>query len=116
MLISLKSLATLKMMSKKTLKTLDDMAEKMIDGILIGGISLPLDADESEAKKIAANEIKRAGISPARINFNVYKRSIDARKKDDIRLVYSIAAKFDEPRSIKLPKSNKYPISELHSD
>jgi uncharacterized FAD-dependent dehydrogenase len=92
------------------------MEDKKLDGVLIGGISLPLDADESEAKKIAANEIKRAGISPARINFNVYKRSVDARKKDDIRFVYSIAAKFDEPRNIRLPKANKYPFSELHSD
>lgn len=83
-------------------------------GFLVSGISLPPDANENEACSIAASELKRAGIDPARLRFSIYKRSVDARKKGDVRLVYSVAAKFDSPRSAFLPKSNgKYRISAL---
>ena len=90
------------------------MAKERYIGFLVSGISLPPDANENEACSIAASELKRAGIDPARLHFGVYKRSVDARKKSDIRLVYSVAAKFDSPRSAFLPKSNgKYRISVL---
>ena len=90
------------------------MAKERYIGFLVSGISLPPDANENEACSIAASELKRAGIDPARLHFGVYKRSVDARKKSDIRLVYSVAAKFDSPRSAFLPKSNgKYRISAL---
>ena len=90
------------------------MANGKYIGFLVSGISLPPDANENEACAIAASELKRAGIDPARLHFGVYKRSVDARKKNDIRLVYSVAAKFDSPRSAFLPKSNgKYRISAL---
>ena len=81
----------------------------------MSGIGLPLDIDEAEACDIAAAELKRAGVSPARLRFEVYKRSVDARKKNDIRIVYSIAARFDTPRQIDLPKGRKYRISALEN-
>ncbi len=86
------------------------------DGFIVSGISLPPDADEGAACKIAADELKRAGISPALLRFNVYKRSVDARKKNDIRLVYSVAARFDEPRETELPKSKKYRITAFEGE
>ena len=90
------------------------MAEKRYIGFLISGISLPPDANEKEACDIAASELKRAGIDPARLHFGIYKRSVDARKKNDVRLVYSVAAKFNSPRSAFLPSSKgKYRISAL---
>ena len=68
-------------------------------GWLIGGISLPLsemsDAFEDEIFRIAATEMKRAGVDPAWLHFRLYKKSIDARKKKDIRLVFSVAAYAD---------------------
>ena len=92
------------------------MNTKSIYGLVISGIALSPDVDEKEACIIAADELKRAGISPARIRFSVYKRSVDARKKKDIKLVYSVAAKFDAPRAVSLPKGRKYQISELTED
>ena len=89
------------------------MPNNKISGVLIGGIGLSLNADEEDAYKIAATEMKRAGLNPARIHFNIYKRSIDARKKDDIKIVYSIAARFDEPISDREFKGGKYKISPL---
>lgn len=92
------------------------MPNNKIFGVLIGGIGLSLNADEDDAYKIAAEEMKRAGINPARIHFNVYKRSIDARKKDDIKIVYSIAARFDEPIPDRQFKGKKYKISPLSDE
>ena len=92
------------------------MPNNKINGVLVNGISLPLSDETEDAYKIAAAEMKRAGISPARIHFSVYKRSVDARKKDEIKLVYSIAARFDEAVNIKEIRSGRYRISELVDD
>lgn len=90
------------------------MPERKYVGFLVSGISLPPDVNENEACSIAASELKRAGINPAQLHFSVYKRSVDARKRSDVRLVYSVAARFDSPRSAFLPKANgKYRISAL---
>lgn len=57
----------------------------------VGGISLSPDTPAEEACNIVATELRRAGINPARLRFDIYKRSVDARKKKDVRLVYSVA-------------------------
>ena len=77
---------------------------------------MPPDVDEAEACSLAASELKRAGISPARLRFNIYKRSVDARKKNDIRIVYSVAARFDTPRVARAPKGNKYRIALIENE
>ena len=53
----------------------------------VGGVSLSPDCHESEACAIVARKLQRAGINPARLRFDIYKRSVDARKKKDVRLV-----------------------------
>ena len=58
---------------------------------LINGISLPYTASESEYVEEAKKQMKRAA-STALFHFHVYKRSIDARKKDDIHAVCSVMA------------------------
>ena len=93
----------------------NDSEKKVTEGFLVSGIKLSLDASESDVFKIAASEMKRAGINPARLRFRVYKKSIDARKKNDIKLVYSVAAYSDEPflaDSSRLSKYNIKPISD----
>ena len=57
----------------------------------VGGISLSPDTAPEEACNIVATELRRAGINPARLRFDIYKRSVDARKKKDVRLVYSVS-------------------------
>ena len=76
------------------------MNGELTQGFVISGISLSPNADENEACVIAANVLKRAGINPARLRFNIYKRSVDARKRNDIKLVYSVAARFELPQNI----------------
>ncbi len=92
------------------------MAKIRYNGFIVSGISLPPDVEDDTACKIAADELKRAGMCPARLRFDVYKRSVDARKKNDIRLVYSVAARFDEPVCVEMPKGRKYRITALESE
>ena len=72
-----------------------------VSGVLVSGIGLSPEEDEKEALAIAAAELKRAGINPARLHFHIRKRSIDARRKNDIRIVYSVAAYFPEVQTVK---------------
>lgn len=59
---------------------------------VIGGIVCPLDCNETEAYNIAAKRVRGAGIDPAQIHFKLCKKSIDARKKKDIKQVFSVSA------------------------
>ena len=62
-----------------------------ISRFAVGGISLSPNADPREACNIVATELRRAGINPARLRFDIYKRSVDARRRSDVRLIYSVA-------------------------
>jgi len=70
--------------------------KEVCDGIVVGGVSLSPDADARTACDIVSKEIKRAGLNPARLRFEIYKKSVDARKKKDVRLVYSVAVTFKD--------------------
>ncbi|MBO5415796.1 MAG: FAD-dependent oxidoreductase [Clostridia bacterium] len=85
-------------------------------GLLFSGISLSLETDESEVFGIAASEARRAGINPARLRFRVYKKSVDARKKNNIRLVYSVAAYSDEPLKLDAERLSRRGIKVISED
>ncbi len=90
------------------------MAEEKSVGFLMNGISLSPDVDEKEACSIAATEMKRAGISPARLRFDIYKRSVDARKKDRVRLVYSVAIRSKNGEKLDPPVRSRYGFTPLY--
>lgn len=65
---------------------------------LLGGIAIPPETfSEDEAVRAAANRMKRAGISPQSLHFRLYKRSVDARRRDRIRLVCTVLAESAAP-------------------
>jgi uncharacterized FAD-dependent dehydrogenase len=88
----------------------------LINGVLVGGISLSPDADEADACDKCASELKRAGLDPAQLHFEVCKRSVDARKKNDVRIVWSVSARFSEPRSIRFPIKCRYNVTPLRDE
>lgn len=90
------------------------MAEEKLIGFLMNGISISPDAEEKEACIIAANEMRRAGENPARLRFDIYKKSVDARKKDRVRLVYSVAIRPSEGEILTLPTKSRYGITPLY--
>ena len=60
--------------------------------ILIGGIRVPVDATEDVILKKAKDKMKRAGLSTSTLHFRLYKKSIDARHRDDIRFECTVLA------------------------
>ncbi len=58
---------------------------------IYSNISLPFTESEDAFCTIAKNKMKRAAGS-AQFHFYLYKKSVDARRKDDIRFVCSVAA------------------------
>lgn len=64
---------------------------------LIDGIKAPVDAEHEEILKKAKDKMKRAGIMPSTLHFRLYKRSIDARRRDRISFVCSVLATSDKP-------------------
>ena len=64
--------------------------------IVSEAISLPFTADPNEAIEISKRKLKKATGSASDYSFAIFKRSIDARKKDDIRFVYTVMASTDK--------------------
>ena len=67
---------------------------------IVSNLSLPFNVDEGEIVSLAQKKMKRVGLSPSMLHFRLYKRSIDARKRDDIRVVCSVLAEADHPVSV----------------
>lgn len=88
---------------------------EMAGTFLVSDLSLPFDAEESEFLHIAAQKMKRMGISPDMLHFQIYKKSIDARNKENIKAVCSVLAEAKEGISIdpaRLSKASVKPFEE----
>ena len=65
---------------------------------LVNDIVLPLDFVEGEAFSKAEKRLRAAGIMPGRdVRYSVFRRSVDARRRDDIRFTLSVLAEGDLP-------------------
>ncbi len=64
--------------------------------IVLSGISLDFRTEEHDILKAAADKMKRAGYDPAGLHFQIYRRSIDARRRNDIRAVCSVLISGEE--------------------
>ena len=58
--------------------------------LVVNNIKLPTDASSEEAFSVAESRLKKACIKLKNPTFSIYRRSIDARKKEDIKFVYSV--------------------------
>ncbi len=72
-------------------KKFNRVGEGECERFAVGGISLSPDCDGKAAIDVVSTRLKRAGINPARLRFDIFKRSVDARKKKDVRVVWSVA-------------------------
>jgi uncharacterized FAD-dependent dehydrogenase len=83
---------------------------------LIGGIRVSPNASEQEVLKRAKDKMKRAGISTAALHFRLYKKSVDARRRDNVRLEYTVLALSDKPasayREVQLKKADARVLNE----
>lgn len=65
--------------------------------LFIDGIGVSIHSDPSLAIQKAKDKIKRAGISPSTLYFQLYKQSVDARRREDIRFVCTVLATSRQP-------------------
>lgn len=60
--------------------------------LIVNNIKLSLNASIDEAFSFAKRRLRSVGIDTNNISLRIYKKSIDARNKNDIKLVYSVRA------------------------
>ncbi len=60
---------------------------------VVNNIKLPLDASYKEAFSVAKQKLKRLSIDFSEAEFSLHKKSVDARRKSDIKFVYSVAVR-----------------------
>ena len=63
---------------------------------VIDGIAITPFESEEKVIRLAKKKLQSVGISQSDYELNIYKKSVDARKKDNIRLVYSVCAKRED--------------------
>lgn len=73
--------------------------------ILINNIKISLFDDEANIFAQAQKVLKRSGINSSAFKFSIHKRSIDARDKNNIVLVYTVLAISEN--NIKIPTSSQ---------
>ncbi len=63
---------------------------------LVEGISVPVGTPEGDVLHKAEQQMKRAGIPVGSLHFRLFKKSVDARRRDAIRVVYTVLAEVAE--------------------
>ena len=75
------------------------MTEKKVYCYLLGGIKVPISADPSEICHQAEIRMKRRGFDSRSLHFRLYKRSVDARNREDISFVCTVLVESPAPIS-----------------
>ena len=97
------------------------MEEFAFGRFIISGLDAPLTAATEEICQMAKLEMKHAGVQTSRLHFRLYKKSVDARRRDDVHFVCAVLAFSDEPIG-SLPEESKlashhiryYPVQTEH--
>ena len=63
---------------------------------VIEGVSVPVGTSEADILSRAKMKMKRLGADTGSLHFQLFKKSVDARKRDDIRLVCSVLCSVPE--------------------
>lgn len=78
--------------------------------LLINNIKIYLEDEEATALEKSKKVLLRAGANPSDFSFAIHKRSIDARDKNNILLVYTVLAETD--KNINIRQSTQIKIFE----
>ena len=70
------------------------MPSRTQDFLVVGGISLSYLSPETDALEKGRQILRKAGLHPDDFRLSIYKKSVDARKKADIRILYSVSAEW----------------------
>ena len=80
------------------------MSEGSCREALIEGVSVPVGATESDVLSRALQKLKKSGLPHKGATLRLYKKSVDARKREEIRLVYTVLATLPEGHSFSEEK------------
>ncbi len=58
---------------------------------IVGNIKLPIDASHEEAFSVSKKKLIKIGADVSNAKYRIYRKSIDARNKNNIQFVYSVA-------------------------
>ena len=64
---------------------------------IVGNIKLPINASSEEAFSVAKKKLSALGVRTSDLTFTLHRKSVDARRKSDIRFVYSVAVRGKMP-------------------
>ena len=59
--------------------------------LLVNNIKLSPNVSSKEAFLVAEKRLRKTGVNIKSLTYSIYRRSVDARKKNDVKLVYSVA-------------------------
>ncbi len=81
---------------------------------LLSGISVPFAREKEEVLSLFRRRLPRAVSSRRGLSLAVYRRSLDARRKNDIRFVYTLSVKgdFNESETVALTAAGFTPLTE----
>lgn len=68
---------------------------------IVNNIKLPINASHKEAFSLARKKLSTLGINRKDVKLSIYRRSVDARKRNNIFFVYSVAVEGDFPQFSK---------------
>ena len=83
-----------------------------VENLTVNNIKLPINASFEEAFSVARERLKRLKVDLTGADFKVFKKSVDARDKGDIKFVYSIAASVSG-QNIDEKRLSEYGVSSL---
>ena len=85
---------------------------------IINNIKLPINASSEEAFSVAKQKLKRLGVKGSDLSMRIFKRSTDARDKNEIVFVYSVVVSgfFVDSESEKLVKNGLTLLEESSLD
>lgn len=66
---------------------------------IIEGVSVPVGTPEADVLQRALQKLKKSGLPHKGVTLRLYKKSVDARKREEIRLVYSVLATLPEGKT-----------------
>ena len=69
-----------------------DMDTTLIREVIIEGVSVPVGTPEGDVLRRAEQKLKKNRFLAKGVEYRIFKKSVDARKREDIRLVYSVLA------------------------
>ena len=75
------------------------MSEISCREAIIEGVSVPVGTPEADVLGRALQKLKKSGLPHKGVTLRLYKKSVDARKREEIRLVYSVLATLPEGKT-----------------